>query len=274
MAHEEETPTVMTPITVQIVKEPAGSSVDVVSGALAVYDNNIYKKLVNEHFHLHTGVSENIAIASSAGDTAITVDDGSVFSVGDYVQIEEGTTVENDFPRITIIATNLLTLDAPLDNAFTTAATVEAVEINLVTTAGSLASPITYIVKAPSDEVWKIERILITIGDDAAMDDGKFGGITALTNGVVLRESDGSTNKLTVWKTNGDMAEDMFDVTYSAANLGPAGENGLRGRWTFKKAGVAIELDGSLPGHLQVLIQDDITALSTFMIKAQGHKQL
>ncbi|MCK5021221.1 MAG: hypothetical protein KAS32_29695 [Candidatus Peribacteraceae bacterium] len=266
--------TCMTPVVVQLVDTHNGESVDVTSGALAVYDNDVYKELVNEHFHLHTGVSENVAIASSAGDISITVDDGSVFSVGDFVQIEEGTTVENDFPQITIIATDLLTFDRPMDNAFTVAATIEVVNINLAAIAGSLGTPIAYIVKPPSDEVWKIARILITIGDDDAMDDGKFGGITALTNGVVVRESNGDTNRLTVWKTNGDMAEDMYDVAYSDANLGPAGENGLRGRWTFKKSDIAIELDGSLPGHLEILIQDDITGLSTFMIKAQGHKQL
>ena len=94
----------------------------------------------------------------------------------------------------------------------------------------------------PPEEVWHIERIILSILDATAMDDSKFGGITALTNGVVVRENlSTGYHTLTDWKTNSDMIEDYYDLNYSTKVS--SGQFGLRGRWTFANSGAIVKLD-------------------------------
>ena len=124
----------------------------------------------------------------------------------------------------------------------------------------------------PLEEVWHIQRIILSILDATAMDDSKFGGITALLNGVVVRENlSTGYHTLTDWKNNSDMIEDYYDLTYS--NKAAAGQFGLRGRWTFSNSGAIVKLDWALGDKLEILIQDDLTGLIHFGVKAQGHKE-
>jgi hypothetical protein len=103
-----------------------------------------------------------------------------------------------------------------------------------------------------------------------AGDDGDFGNQTALTNGLVLRQNL-STGIFTsaVWKTNGELKLDMFDLPYT--DKAPAGAFGMNGRFTNKKIDVSYALDGTAGDFLEILRQDDIT-LTTLEFKAQGHK--
>ena len=102
-----------------------------------------------------------------------------------------------------------------------------------------------------------------------AMDDGKFGGLNALPNGVVIRLfTNGVYQTLTHWKSNADLKDDMYDVTYSAK--APTGQHGLSSRWTFTKGGFVADLDGTTGDYLEVLIQDDLTGLLDFEVKGQG----
>ena len=61
---------------------------------------------------------------------------------------------------------------------------------------------------------------------------------------------------------------DMYDVEYN--DKAPAGEYGLRARWTFTNAAFIAELNGDNGEYLRALVQDDITANTTLKIKAQG----
>lgn len=106
--------------------------------------------------------------------------------------------------------------------------------------------------------------------DATAMDDGTFGGMSALTNGVVVRVlNNGAYRNGACWKTNADIANDMYDFSYVAKP--PAGTGyGARGRWTFTNAEVVIELDGTTGDRLEVLVQDALSSLVTFTMKGQG----
>jgi hypothetical protein len=134
---------------------------------------------------------------------------------------------------------------------------------------GSLGSPISFKIQPQSNERWQITRIMITMLDNEAMDDGKFGGLSALDNGVAIRLNiDGQYQTLTHWNSNADLKDDMFDVEY--ASKAPAGQFGLRGRWTFTKAQFVADLNGATNDYLEVLIQDDLSGLLDFEVKAQG----
>ena len=109
--------------------------------------------------------------------------------------------------------------------------------------------------------------------DTSAMDDALFGGLTALTNGLVVRKKvNGVFSTHANFKYNGKFADSMYDITY--ADKAPAGSYGLRGRWTIEASGSIIRLDGANGDELQILVQDNLTGLSSLHWNAQGHKQM
>jgi hypothetical protein len=248
-------------------------NVKVTRGTLDIHDADIHNILINRHFIDFDAATENPSVAIAAGDTTVLVADTTGFAVGDDIVIKDagGDVREHHFLITALVVNTSITVDRPIDKDYTTSATLELVAVDM-NVAGTLAAPVIYEIVPPSDEVWHLLRILISITDDTAMDDAKFGGIAALTNGVVLRDNKTDDTTLTIWKSNQDMIEDMYDVTYSSK--APAGSYGLRGRFTFKNSGVAIRLDGALGETLQILIQDDLTGLSTFKIKTQGHPEI
>jgi hypothetical protein len=216
--------------------------------------------------------------AATAGDTSISVADTTGFAVGNQIKIEEtvdGVGIQEiGIMTITAVAAGTpgtLTLDRPLGFDYTTAATVYEVLTNMAVN-GTLASPEIFEIDPPPGTVWQFTRVMLSITDQTAMDDAKFGGITALTNGVSLRATTeaGRTVIFANWKSNADMKLDMYDVDYSTK--APSGFFGLNGRWTFTKAEVVAELDGDASPiqKLEVLIQDNLTDLDTFYMRGQG----
>lgn len=243
-------------------------------GSLNVNSAWVHRKIVNETFHKHNG-STNPSGAVSAGDISITVDDATGFSTGDevkIVEIVEGIGIQEiGIITLTNVAGSVLTLDRPLGYDYTTAATISEVATNMAVV-GTLVSPVIFEVGPPLGTIWQMTRILFNITDQTAMDDSKFGGISALTNGVSLRATTeaGRTVIFANWKSNSDMKMDMYDVDY--ATKAPAGYFGLTGRWTFTKSEVVAELDGDADPiqKLEVLIQDDLTDLDSFRMRGQG----
>ena len=115
-----------------------------------------------------------------------------------------------------------------------------------------------------------ITRIMGYLQDDVEMDDAKFGGITALTNGVVLRRNNKYMTNFWNAKSNGELALLTYDFEY--AEKAKQGSYAARFRNTYagpSKHGVTIRLE---PGDiLEVIIQDDLTDLEDFIMMAQGH---
>lgn len=238
-------------------------------GAINIHDLDNHRKTLTERFLFFTGTSELLTVAASSGDTSITVANGATFAIGNEIRLCEGNVCEVDALTITGIATNLLTLDRPIDNNYTTAASAEIVSGNAAVS-GTLTSPAEFIVKPPANENWHIDRMLIVGTDGNTMDDGTFIGIPALTNGVVLREVRArGTRVIGNWKTNGDIRLDCYDVQYTAK--APAGANGMNARYTFKNYDVIIELDGADGDYLEILVQDDLSGNTSFSLKAEGH---
>ncbi len=165
---------------------------------------------------------------------------------------------------------NTVTFNCPADQAFSTNAVVEFGNWNM-NIDGSVTRVI-YKISPPAGTTWDINRVIIGILDDVAMDDAKFGGITALTNGVVFRVKDGYTKNLFVVNDNGGFRERSFDAQYS--DKAPSGQYGFGVRKTFngqEKSGVTIRLNGDTSDELEVIIQDNLTALTKMAVVANGH---
>ncbi len=255
------------------VHDGNGNVINSLNGALNVHDADSHIELVNRHFLDFDTATENPTGAISPGDTLVTVADTTGFAVGNPIVIRDaaGDIRESRFVITDLVVNTSITVDRPIDIAYTTSALLELV-IDNMNVVGTLAAPLIYTVTPPSDEVWHIARVLISITDNAAFDDTRFGSIAGgIANGLTIRENKTALNTLTNWKTNQGMVEDMYDVEYSES--APAGSDGLRGRFTLKKAGVIVRLDGSVGDSLEVLIQDDLSALDLIRMKAQGHKE-
>lgn len=194
-------------------------------------------------------------------------------SAGMIVCFQEGT----HFMQASVLSVSAPTvnIDTPFDFAFTTSGGCSYGVKNMAVD-GSVTTQIFRVSpkNLQNGVKWDITRIIFAITDDAAMDDGKFGGIAALTKGIILRVKDGDVKNIFNAKTNGDFAERMYDVTYVPATLGPSGLYGLRGRRSFNgldKNGVVIRLSAETDDEFQVLIRDNLSTLSGFEMVVQGH---
>lgn len=116
--------------------------------------------------------------------------------------------------------------------------------------------------------------MLISIVCTTEPDDSKFANLAALTNGIVVRENNATVNNIFNAKTNGQLAERMYDVEYTDKAGG--GNHGVRGRRTFggaSKNGTVIRLVSGTTDAFEVIVQDDLdeAGLVSFRVVAQGH---
>jgi hypothetical protein len=208
---------------------------------------------------------------ASPDDRVLNVTSVTDIAAGTVIGLGAGTGAFY-FGTVVSVSTLALTMDTLIDSEFLSASTVVIVaDKHLNTVAGSAATPIIYQIGPIGPAiVVDITRIMGTIIDDVAMDDGKFGGIDALTNGIALRLNNGVISNHWNAKTNGDLGLICFDSAYT--DKAPAGENGFRFRNTYagpSKHGVTLRL---MAGEiLEILIQDDLTGLTDFQMMAQGH---
>lgn len=185
-----------------------------------------------------------------------SADDPDVFYLGTQIGAPSGS---------------VITLDSPIDQELQINSDVAGTTINMAVD-GSSTTQIFQIgpVGAGSTKIVDVTRILGHLLDSTAMDDGKFGGITALTNGVVLRHHNSVNHNIWNVKTNADLALICFNFNYS--DKAPGGQYGANFRNTYAGQGahgVVLELQ---PGeYLEILIQDDLTGLDEFKMMAQGH---
>lgn len=218
-----------------------------------------------------------LAITTDAAidDDTITVTTGVQPIVGNMVCLKEGTHFYQG-EILTSVANSSdwdVGLDTPLDFAFTTLGGCSERNFNLAVN-GSV-TPVEFSLSPANLDAgieWDIVRIIFQLLDGSAMDDGLFGGITALTKGIVLRHCNGITKNIFNAKSNGDMASHMYDTEY--ADKAPSGQFGFRARRTFggqSKNGVVIRLSSDEEDTLKIIVQDDLTGLISFQVIAQGH---
>lgn len=195
---------------------------------------------------------------------------GHGFTTGEYISLLEGSQTYQG--EVINVVTNTITVDSPLDYTFTTAATVRRTTIELNIDGSSTAQ--TYNIVPNVSQVWDVVSMIFAIEDEVIMDTAKFGGITALTNGVIVRKKqNGNYNNIFTIKTNGEFELCNGVVNYQAK--APSGVYGIISKHTFggqENFGVVIRLDGSKGEELQIIIQDNLSALSSFRASTQLHE--
>lgn len=202
-------------------------------------------------------------------------------SAGHVVCIQEYDTIHN-IPRffqakIVSVTDTTLTFDRPLDYAFGTGTVLDScfTKVNIANEVGSIASPVKFSI-IPKIGVWDITRIIIQVFTVGTMDEGKFGSIASLTNGITLRLKNSYTYNICNIKSNSSWSSIAYDTKY--VDKPPAGTgNGFTCRLTFAgqdKIGVAKRLDSSSDDSLDLIIVDDLSAFGAddqYLVTVEGH---
>lgn len=213
-----------------------------------------------------------LAAAVAIDDTQFTAVDVTGMQIGAIVCFQELSFFMQAI--ILNIIGNLVIIDTPFDYPFTTSGGCSYGSKNLAVD-GSVTPIIARVGPGNlSDNVeWDIVRALFSITDQTAMDDAKFGGIPALAKGIVLRTKNGITKNIFNVKTNGQFRLRNFDAEYT--DRAPAGFFGFSSRRTFggqDKNGVVLRLKAGTNDQIQIIIQDNLTALDSFEVMIQGHQ--
>ncbi len=210
-------------------------------------------------------VASGLLAASLVYDFTATAGHGIV-ATDQIVLIEADRTF---ITYVTNVAGDVITVDTPIDFVFPSGSTGLIVNTNMAVD-GSV-TPRIFKVQAGVTPVF-FRRFVMTITDGSSMDDSKFGGIAALTNGLVLRIVNGFQKSIINVKTNSDLRQWAYDLQY--ADKAPAGVYGVASRLTYagkEKHGVVLSVSGT--SEIQWVVQDDLTGLLTLFQSAMGNKK-
>lgn len=212
-------------------------------------------------------LTPTISVDVSIEDLVITVDSTSGAANGDAITFYEGIrffqSVIKSFTATTI------TISSPIDFAYTTKALVEIGKWNMAVN-GSVTTQI-FSIKSPPEISFNINTVNCSMLDSSDMDDGMFGGISSLSNGVIFKLVDGIKKNLALIINNLGFWEIGFDTEYSAK--APAGKYGFRARRHISEInGVVLKLLCKDNAEFQVHIQDDLTGLDLMAVTVNGYK--
>lgn len=173
---------------------------------------------------------------------------------------------------ITVAGDNTVNVDRPISFAFPSASTVVQ-EVSKDMNVNGAITPVTFKLSSPLLDELDITRIMIqmTTTDVALWDE--FGDIAsgATFRGIQCRLVNGETADLWNAKTNGELANLMYDIQFFDATH-PQAVNGIAGRMTYAgqaKHGVTLRIGAG--ESLEVIVQDDLSSLLTFHIIVAGH---
>lgn len=210
------------------------------------------------------------------GSREITLADVTGATVGKYIILFNPKSARFYTGHITSIAGSpTMTMDTPLDFAYPAGTFVDIaitdMSVNgaaVTRTFGLRGTGIPPGVSLSFD----VTRVIFSCIAANPVTLANFAGIAALTNGMVMRKRDGEFHNVFNVKTNGEIAGIMFDWDPYLATNPVQGIDGFVSRLTFNgqnKMGVVQRL--RLGEDLEILIQDDLTGITSFKIIAEGH---
>jgi hypothetical protein len=202
-------------------------------------------------------------------DYVVNVTSAASFAVGQLLTIYSVASNRVYFADVLAINTLAITLDRPLDFAFAIGDVVSVGNTNMAVD-GSV-TPQIFGVRNPAVEDISLEidvsRIMLSMLTDTEPQLSDFGDITGgITRGVHIRRVDGTYQNICNFKSNMEMKEIMFDLEIQTVSKNA--QNGITGGFTFELLGQVVRIGAG--EDLQIIIQDDLTSLTSFKIIAEG----
>lgn len=239
------------------------------NGNEITYDNplNVIQKFRSEpHSNLYlyrTDAEPSLTSGTNVNDVTINIDSNTNVSNGDAITIYEDNRI---FQSLVVSSTTTsITMASKIDYTFTTNAMVEVGPWNAAVDGSSTEQ--VFSIKAPMSATLAINSVSGTILDGSDMDDAKFGGLSALSNGIIYRLQDGDVLQLALIVNNIGFFEYGFNIEY--ADKAPAGSYGFRFRRDL------VNINGSVLSltsdhELQLIVRDDLTDLTQFTTITNG----
>ena len=217
-------------------------------------------------------VETTLAVQTAKDDYIVNVTSATSFLVGQYLTIYSVDDNKVYFSNILAINTLAITLDTPLDFEFPIGSVV-SVGSNAMNVDGSV-TPQVFGIRNPTTAdiplTVDVTRLMFSCLASSTVDLSMFGNIAGgLARGIVIRRVDGTYENVLNAKTNAELKGLMYDFEIQAAQ--GSQQDGFTGRLTFagqNKMGAVIRLASQ--EDLQIIIQDDLTSLTSFTIVAEG----
>lgn len=218
----------------------------------------------------------------SAGDQTINLVSGHGFVAGEFIYIVWYSNIlqRNRFYQGEVItsAATSITVGKPFYENVLTTEISQSTRNNVNMAVDGSVTPQEFHIKPPSGVKWDLTRLMLIMTLTSQPDDGLFGNISRLTNGVYFGiEQPGFVGGyLGGFHDNSDFRRTAFDVGYHARS-GGGGTWGLSMRKTFggqDKYGVVIRLDGDKDQEFVGVVQDDLTVGSdviSMKVVLMGH---
>jgi len=212
-------------------------------------------------------LQENVTV----GDYDINLTTGHGVVAGNQIEFIDNVNGRGFLVEAVTSGVNIVTVDRPIPNNVSYLNGEGSSSTRELNVDGS-GTPQIFTISPPLDVEIDITRVMFQMITDSAPSFDTFGDLTGLTNGIILRIVNGRINNLWNVKTNGEMVNLMYDVSfYSATNPGQ-GVYGLGGRLTYggqNKHGVTLRI--AQGESIQVIVQDDLTDLVSFEMIGAGH---
>lgn len=238
-----------------------------------VFSQSIFRDIFSGYFTKTLG-STSLFVVAAVDAKTVTLVSGHGSVAGNLLVL---TYLRNIYVgEILNVATDVITLDNPINFAYPTDSTVLKADREMKVDGSSTSVIFSFAppIETIDPSVWSITRLMFTMICDSLPDDGLFGNTAKLTNGLtfrIKRDSDVILQKSN-FKDNSDFAAETYDVEYTTRSV-PAGSYGMRCRYSFggdDKHGNPIVLDGAVGDSLEIIVQDDLTSLTQFRVIAQG----
>jgi len=240
------------------------------NGAIPVNIQDQTSRAFDVYFSQIVGVTSTLVNTAVIDSFDIVVSTGHGITVGDQLVIYDAVADRLYVGGALSVTVDTVGLDTPLNFAFDSTSSIISRSTKEMDVDGSSTRQV-FSVSPPIGIEIDVTRVMFKIITDDYPELDMFGDIVGgIVKGVVMRSVNGETVNYFNLKTNGEMVNLMYDVSfYEAAKHGV---NGLGGRLTYggaSKHGVTIRLGQG--DALELIIQDDLTDLISFRMIASGH---
>lgn len=210
-----------------------------------------------------------LAVDATVDNSVITLTTGHGVIAGDWLEFYEGEYFLQ--AEVVSVVTDTITLDMPIDQPFTTAATIHRSNIDF-SVDGSI-TPVVFDFIPGGTNKYDMTRAIVHLVHSSAGDDSKFGDLTALTNGIYFRKHNTVYKNLWNARNNGEFRHRAYDLTYSDKAGGGTFSTTVRRSFAGQdKNGVVVRIDSTTSDDVEGVVRDNLTGLISANIIIQGHK--
>ena len=196
----------------------------------------------------------------SVGDEVINVSSGHGFTAAAGEQLVMFQSNRYTQLKVISVSTDAITVEHPITGDFTIADAV-VVRGNILMNVDGSSTPVEFLLQLRNFTIpIDISKIIITMQHGSNVpDDGKFGGLTALTNGLFFHKMNDSTFSLGNYTTNQDFKDLGGDVEYT--DKAPAGTNATNIVFDIKATfGQVIRIHPAVDDMIKGFVRDNISS--------------